>query len=131
MDGARGRGRLVVGHVLLLAGVLLRLSHKLGEVFGRYLARKNADAQRLKRIETLRSAFRNMAVVVIGIVAGMIVLGELGISIAPILATAGVAGIAIGFGAQSLVRDFFTGLFLLVENQISEGDVMCPFGKPA
>ncbi len=62
-------------------------------------------------------------------VGGMLVLSELGISIAPILATAGVLGIAIGFGAQSLVKDYFTGFFLLLENQVREGDVVDVSGK--
>jgi small conductance mechanosensitive channel len=59
----------------------------------------------------------------------MLVLGELGISVAPILATAGVAGIAIGFGAQSLIKDYFNGFFLLIEDQIREGDVVEVAGK--
>jgi moderate conductance mechanosensitive channel len=58
------------------------------------------------------------------ILAGTLVLGELGVSIAPILATAGVAGIAIGFGAQSLIKDYFNGFFLLLDDQIRQGDVV-------
>jgi len=72
---------------------------------------------------------RNVAVVVIILVAGMLVLGELGISVAPLLGAAGVAGLAIGFGAQSLIKDYFTGFFLLVEDQIREGDVVEIAGK--
>ena len=63
------------------------------------------------------------------LVGGMLVLSELGISIAPVLATAGVAGIAIAFGAQSLIKDYFTGFFLLVEDQIRQGDVVEIAGK--
>ena len=63
------------------------------------------------------------------LVAGTLVLGQLGISVAPILATAGVAGIAIAFGAQSLIKDYFTGFFLLVEDQIRQGDVVEIAGK--
>jgi len=83
-----------------------------------------ANAEDAKRIGTLCRAFRYIGSVVISIVAAMLVMNELGISIAPILATAGVAGIAIGFGAQSLVKDYFAGLFLLVEDQIRQGDVV-------
>jgi len=72
---------------------------------------------------------RNVSAVLIVLVAGMLVLGELGISVAPILATAGVAGIAIGFGAQSLIKDYFNGFFLLIEDQIREGDVVEVAGK--
>jgi small conductance mechanosensitive channel len=67
--------------------------------------------------------------VVITLVTAMLVLSEIGISIAPILATAGVLGIAIGFGAQSLVKDYFTGLFLLLEDQVRQGDVIEVAGK--
>ena len=77
-----------------------------------------------RRIQTLGRVFRYIASVVLGVVTVMLVLNELGVSIAPILATAGVAGVAVGFGAQSLVKDYFTGLFLLLENQIREGDVV-------
>jgi small-conductance mechanosensitive channel len=82
-----------------------------------------------RRIETLMNVFRYTANVVIVGVAVMLTLGAIGISVTPLLATAGVAGIAVGFGAQSLVKDFFTGLFLLIENQVSEGDVIEAAGK--
>jgi small conductance mechanosensitive channel len=59
----------------------------------------------------------------------MLVLSQLGISIAPILATAGVAGVAIGFGAQSLIKDYLSGFFMLIEDQIREGDVVEVAGK--
>jgi moderate conductance mechanosensitive channel len=72
---------------------------------------------------------RYAGTVIVVLVAGMLVLGELGISVAPILATAGVAGIAIGFGAQSLIKDYFTGFFILIEDQIREGDVIEVAGK--
>ena len=81
------------------------------------------------RIETLARVFHYAATIVICLVAGMAVLDALGISIAPLLATAGVAGLAIGFGAQSLVKDYFTGLFLLIEDQIRQGDVVEVAGK--
>ncbi|MBV9362226.1 MAG: mechanosensitive ion channel family protein [Betaproteobacteria bacterium] len=81
------------------------------------------------RVETLARVFHYAATIVTCLVAGMAVLDALGISIAPLLATAGVAGLAIGFGAQSLVKDYFTGLFLLIEDQIREGDVVEISGK--
>ena len=65
-----------------------------------------------------------MTAVVVSLIAGMLVLGELGVSVAPILGAAGVVGLAVGFGAQSLVKDFFNGFFILLENQIREGDVV-------
>src|SRR5687768_13462368 len=93
------------------------------------MAKRTSAADELRRIDTVGNAFRYFASVVIVLVAGMLVLNELGISIAPILATAGVAGIAIGFGAQSLIKDYFTGFFLLLEDQIREGDVVEVAGR--
>jgi small conductance mechanosensitive channel len=90
---------------------------------------KAPSADEQARINTLARVFRNSGAIVIVIVAGSLVLGELGISIAPILATAGVAGVAIGFGAQSLIKDYFTGFFILLEDQIRQGDVVEVVGK--
>jgi len=72
---------------------------------------------------------RNVTSVVVVIVSGMLVLSELGVSVAPLLATAGVAGLAIGFGAQSLIKDYFNGFFLLIEDQLREGDIVDIGGK--
>src|SRR5207247_8753473 len=88
-----------------------------------------AGADEAARVGPLARVFRNAAAVGIVIVAGTLVLGELGISIAPILATAGVAGVAIGFGAQSLIKDYFNGFFLLLDDQVREGDVVEVAGK--
>lgn len=116
--------------ILTLAWVLLRLSGKAIRMLKEYL-RTNADnnLEELKRIETLSRVFRYITSVTISVVAGMVVLSELGISIAPILATAGVLGIAIGFGAQSLIKDYFNGFFMLLENQVRQGDVVEAGGK--
>jgi len=67
--------------------------------------------------------------VVIILLAVMLVMGELGLSIAPFLAAAGVVGIAVSFGAQSLVQDYFTGLVMLLENQIRQDDYIEVGGK--
>lgn len=93
------------------------------------MARRTNAADELRRIDTVVNAFRNFATVVVVLVAGMLVLNELGISMVPILATAGVAGIAIAFGAQSLIKDYFAGFFLLIEDQIRMGDVVEIVGK--
>jgi small conductance mechanosensitive channel len=107
-----------------VAWVLQALASRLIRIFRRYMARRTRGADELRRIDTVGNAFRYFASVVVVLVAGMLVLNELGISIAPILATAGVAGIAIAFGAQSLIKDYFAGFFLLLEDQIREGDVI-------
>lgn len=114
--------------VLVLAWALQLAAGRLIRLFRGYMAKRTAGDE-LARIETLARVFRNAAAVVIVLVAGMLVLGELGISVAPILATAGVAGIAIGFGAQSLIKDYFNGFFLLLDDQIRQGDVVEVAGK--
>jgi small conductance mechanosensitive channel len=114
---------LRIAVVLLLAWILLMVARRLIRLFRIYMSRRTGGDE-IARVETLARVFRNGAGIVVFLVAGMLILGELGISIAPILATAGVAGVAIGFGAQSLVRDFFTGFFLLFDDQIRQGDVV-------
>lgn len=131
---AAGWAKPVLSGVTVLLIVLLAfLSAALARRFiaashQRLTARADGPEER-KRIETLERVFRYIASVVVTVVAFMLVLSELGISIAPILATAGVAGLAIGFGAQSLVKDYFTGFVMLIENQIRVGDVVEVAGK--
>lgn len=115
-------GRIML--ILALACLLHALAARLIRAFHAYMARRATDMLDPGRVQTLERVFRYVATVVIAIVAGTLVLGELGISIAPILATAGVAGVAIGFGAQSLIKDYFAGFFLLLEDQVRQGDVV-------
>ena len=77
-----------------------------------------------RRAETLGRVIRYLVALVISAIATMLVLAEVGVSLAPILGAAGVVGLAIGFGAQSLVKDYFTGFFILFEDQIRTGDVV-------
>jgi len=88
------------------------------------IASRLDDREAVQRAETIGRVVRYLIAVVVSIIAGMLVLGELGVSVAPILGAAGVVGLAVGFGAQSLVKDYFTGFFLLLENQIRQGDVV-------
>ena len=92
----------------------------------RHLARLSRDAQaaRSARIRTLLPMLRTALLVTICLVAGLIVLSDIGVNIAPLLAGAGVVGLAIGFGSQKLVQDIITGLFLLMENAMQVGDVV-------
>jgi small conductance mechanosensitive channel len=83
-----------------------------------------SDAEREQRIETIGHVLVRAVDVLVLIVAILIVLSQAGFSIAPLLAGAGIAGIAIGFGAQSLVRDIISGLFILLENQFTRGDIV-------
>ena len=109
--------------------MLQALAARLIRAFRGYMAHRSTSGDEIRRIDTVGNAFRYFATVAIVLVAGMLVLNELGVSIAPILATAGVAGIAIAFGAQSLIKDYFTGFFLLFEDQVRQGDVVELAGK--
>lgn len=85
---------------------------------------KQPQEELQKRTETLSGVLITAGQVFIIVVAGFIILSELGIDIAPVLAGAGIAGIAIGFGAQSLVKDLIAGFFVVMENQYCVGDVV-------
>jgi small-conductance mechanosensitive channel len=110
--------------IIALAWALQRVAARVIRSFHAYMAQRTSGMVDPGRVQTLERVFRYIANVVIALVAGTLILGQLGISIAPILATAGVAGVAIGFGAQSLIKDYFTGFFLLLEDQIRQGDVI-------
>ena len=90
---------------------MLRLTGRASRYFRRHIENRSSNTEERKRFETLDRVAHYAVNVVVLVVAGMLLLDELGISIAPILATAGVLGIAIGFGAQSLVKDYFSGFF--------------------
>jgi small conductance mechanosensitive channel len=77
-----------------------------------------------QRIEALASVLRSVVSFVVWLIAGLLVLGELGFDLAPLLAGAGILGVAIGFGSQSLVKDFLSGFFILVEDQFGVGDIV-------
>ena len=77
-----------------------------------------------KKENTLIGLFNGVLNVIVWLVAIIMILAELGVSIAPILAGAGILGIALGFGAQSMVKDFLAGLFIIIENQYRVGDVI-------
>jgi small-conductance mechanosensitive channel len=80
--------------------------------------------RRNQRAQALGSVMQSIASVTIFSVAGMMVLGEIGMNLAPLLASAGIAGLALGFGAQNLVKDFIAGLFMLLEDQYGVGDLI-------
>lgn len=76
-----------------------------------------------KRVETLMRLIRQAALIVLWVTIILIILREIGVDVAPILASAGIVGLAVGFGAQNLVRDFISGFFFILENQLRVGDV--------
>ena len=85
---------------------------------------KTDDIEFKKRVDTLSSIIQNILFIAITFVAAIIVLGELGVEIGPVLAAAGIVGLAVGFGAQNLVQDVISGFFILLEDQIRVGDVV-------
>jgi small conductance mechanosensitive channel len=92
-----------------------------------YLERQDADGRQIltsSRARTLLPLIRNALLVVISLLVALTILSELGINIAPLLAGAGVVGLAIGFGAQTLVKDVITGAFILFEDTVNIGDVV-------
>jgi small-conductance mechanosensitive channel len=82
------------------------------------------DERRKQRVQALGAILRSAASVTIFGIAGFVILGDLGVNLAPLLASAGVVGVAIGFGAQSLVKDYLSGIFMMVEDQYGVGDVI-------
>ncbi len=120
--GARLLGSLTNIVIVLLMAVLLWESANLA--IERHLARLTREAQlsRSARLRTLLPILRTTLLVTVVVVAGLTVLSEIGVNIAPLLAGAGVVGLAIGFGSQKLVQDIITGLFLLLENAMQVGD---------
>ncbi len=96
----------------------------------RQLEHLSSDNQpvRAARLRTLTPILRTALLVVILLVLGMTVLSEIGVNIAPLLAGAGIVGVALGFGSQKLVQDFITGIFLLLENAMQVGDTVTVAG---
>ena len=81
-------------------------------------------ARRTQRAEAIGSVLRSFASIVVFFIAVVMVLGELGINLAPIVASAGVVGVALGFGAQNLIKDFIAGIGIILEDQYGVGDVV-------
>jgi len=113
--------------ILILILVLNKLARILPDkILSRMRAR---DEEGQKRADTLSGIMKlTFSLVVLG-VGGMVVLGELGVSMGPIIASAGILGLAIGFGAQNLVQDIISGVFFILEDQLRVGDVVEASGK--
>ena len=115
--------------VLALGFVLLKLVNYACKRLARRAEAAGLDQQshtareHQKRTETLVGIVRTAAVICVWTLIAMLVLMQVGINVAPLIAGAGIVGLAVGFGAQELVRDVITGFFILLENQIRKGDV--------
>ncbi len=108
--------------VLILMKIFLAGLNRLGKII---LKRSNEqeDKEAEKRVTTLIGILKGVVRIVVWTVFFMIVLKKIGTDIGPIIASAGIIGLAVGFGAQELVRDFISGFFILLENQVRTGDV--------
>jgi len=115
--------------ILIVMMIMLRMNKMIFRRLNKMLisrTRKNQEeesAETEKRINTLAGILKGVGRIIIWSIFMMIILKRLGIDIAPILAGAGILGLAVGFGAQELVRDVISGFFMLLENQIRTGDV--------
>jgi len=113
-------GAILIGAVVLWEMIGSRIERGMNR-----LEEKNGvDCQRNARLRTLLPLLRTVSTVVLAVIVGLIVMAELGVNIAPLLAGAGIIGVAIGFGSQKLVQDIMTGLFMLIEDSMTVGDVI-------
>ncbi|HMS83298.1 MAG TPA: mechanosensitive ion channel family protein [Nitrospira sp.] len=120
--GAASGLRIMI--IITMAAIALTILMRTMERFQKmYEGALPTDAQ-AKRAKTLTFVIRDVARVVIHAVAGMMILSEVGVDLKPILAAAGLGGLAIGFGAQSLVKDVISGFFILLEDSIRVGDIV-------
>lgn len=122
------KGTLKTLLIVLMTLVAMRLLRRLLGQLERRLIKESVQegeppSESRKRVETLMRLVRQALYIALWAVAAMIVLNQLGVAIGPIIAGAGVFGLALGFGAQNLVRDIIAGFFIIMENQIRVGDV--------
>jgi small-conductance mechanosensitive channel len=115
-------GRILLIIVLSLAAIELS-QLAIRQVFSRVAARAK-NIRRASQVRTLAPVLSGVATTALVIAATMMALSEIGVEIGPLLAGAGIVGLAIGFGAQTIVKDFLTGIFLIIEDAVSVGDVV-------
>lgn len=124
---ASERGANLVGNLISVVVILivsLGVWLGLASLIEHKLNPETGHGEPSARAKTLLSLFRNALAIAMVTITGMIVLSEVGINIGPLIAGAGVLGLAIGFGAQKLVQDVITGVFIQVENAMNTGDVV-------
>lgn len=112
---------IVVWVVLAMARTLLRRLEI--TLVNNARAQGELATEAAKRAETLARLLRQGIVIIVWIMGLLLILRQLGIDVGPILASAGIVGLAVGFGAQNLVRDVISGFFMILENQVRVGDV--------
>jgi small-conductance mechanosensitive channel len=117
--------------ILILMFVLIKIARSVtGRFYKRYRkGKREADDEFKKKSDTLSSVTASILTIIIAVIAAITILGELEIPIGPVLASAGILGVALGFGGQHLVRDIISGFFILLDDQIRVGDVVQIAGK--
>jgi small conductance mechanosensitive channel len=111
--------------IVVAAYLLSRAGRRLLARLEQRLRTEDAEAGRSpQRSKTLAEVSRSVVTMVAWVIATLLVLGELGLNLTPLIASASIVGVALGFGAQSLVRDFLTGFFVLLEDQYAIGDLV-------
>jgi small-conductance mechanosensitive channel len=115
---------LRVGMVVVVAGVLSWLLARAVRRVEAKVADQTTPLRALQRTQTLAKVLSSAGIVAIWTIGGIYVLAELGFDLGPLLAGVGIVGLAIGFGAQDLVRDVVTGFFILLEDQYGIGDLV-------
>lgn len=120
-----------LGRIALVLAVSVAVIEAANLIFRRWLEAKTEDGQPLygPRTRTLVGILRNLVIVVVTFVGGLVMLSELGVETGPLLAGAGIIGLAVGFGSQKLVQDIINGLFILVGDTIRIGDVVSLGGR--
>lgn len=122
--GSNGvRIAIIVALAVAVHQIAKRLIHRVVER-GVIRGKRRPREELRKRAETMSSFLNQVVAAVVWVMAAFMILSELGVNIGPLLAGAGIVGIAIGFGAQSLIRDVLSGLFIIIENQYGKGDVV-------
>lgn len=126
-----GKPLAIAGLVLLALAIRWLLHRAADRVAGRAERGVRPDrgeaaiaARRKQRAGAMAAVFKSIITIVVVAIVGTMVLSELGVNIAPIIASAGIVGLALGFGAQSLVKDFLAGIFIFIEDQYGIGDVV-------
>jgi len=113
---------IILGALIVLIVIISIIRRRLKRIFERKIPEEKIILR--KRTLTFNSVVSNLIIVIAFIAAALIIAGELGISVTPLLAGAGVAGIVIGFGAQSLIKDLINGIFILFEQWYQVGDII-------
>lgn len=110
--------------VILMAFVVIRIFRAIVGKMASLQEKRLPSGIRAQQVRTLAAVINSVGVFVVVFVSALMILGTLGLNLGPLLASAGIVGLAIGFGAQTLVKDVINGFFILLENQYDVGDTV-------